>query len=246
MTKAIKLSARLKCICDMVQDGANKKIHGADIGCDHGYISIYLVQEKIADRMLAMDINEGPLKRAEENIREYALSDRIETRLSDGLSALSHKEADTVIIAGMGGKLMADILFKDKDKLKGIDSLVLQPQSDIPEFRRELIKNGFEIADERIIYDEGKYYFPMRAKRCVEDEASLFEYLSNDIYMIYGKHTLEEKSHVMQDYHLKQKKKLDKIKEELAENETDRAADRLTAIEREIDITERALNYMQA
>jgi tRNA (adenine22-N1)-methyltransferase len=133
----------------------------ADVGCDHGYVSIYLVQSGIADRAIAMDVRKGPLSGADDNIREYGLSEKIETRLSDGLKALLPGEADALVIAGMGGKLMIRILQEGNPKALGLKEAILQPQSDIDEFRRFLRSEGYVIADEKIILDEGKYYFPM-------------------------------------------------------------------------------------
>ena len=133
----------------------------ADVGCDHGYVSIYLVQSGIAGRAIAMDVRKGPLSGAGDNIREYGLSEKIETRLSDGLTALLPGEADALVIAGMGGKLMIRILRDGNPKVLGLKEAILQPQSDIDEFRRFLRSEGYVIADEKIILDEGKYYFPM-------------------------------------------------------------------------------------
>ena len=136
----------------------------ADVGCDHGYVSMYLVQSGIAKRAIAMDVRSGPLAMAAGNIESMGLSDRIETRLSDGLSELKSGEADSLVIAGMGGKLMISILEKKSPAELGIKSAVLQPQSDIDEFRQFLRDNHFEIVDERIILEDGKYYFPMRVE----------------------------------------------------------------------------------
>ena len=158
-----RMSHRLIELAEMLKnsDGkANKTV--ADVGCDHGYVSIYLVQSGIADRAIAMDVRKGPLSGAESNISDYGLSDSIETRLSDGLAALSPEEADSLVIAGMGGKLMVRIL-EDGDPVRlGIRQAVLQPQSDLDEFRSYLRSKGYTILDEKVVLDEGKYYFPMK------------------------------------------------------------------------------------
>ena len=135
-----------------------------DVGCDHGYVSMYLVQSGIAKRAIAMDVRKGPLAMAAGNIESMGLSGSIETRLSDGLAQLNPGEADSLVIAGMGGKLMISILEKKSLLDLGIRSAVLQPQSDIDEFRQFLRDNGFEIVDERIVLEDGKYYFPMRVE----------------------------------------------------------------------------------
>ncbi len=160
---AAKMSKRLIAIAEMLKgdsDTGSRKV--ADVGCDHGYISIYLVQSGIAGKAFAMDVRKGPLSGASDNIREYGLSDRIETRLSDGFKALLPEEADSAIVAGMGGKLMIRILEEGDPVRLGIKEAILQPQSDLDEFRRYLRGEGFVITDEKIILDEGKYYFPMK------------------------------------------------------------------------------------
>ena len=103
----MQLSLRLSAIADMVTDG-NRLV---DVGCDHGYLPVYLVQEmgKIP-AAIAMDVRTGPLSRAQEHIRQYGLEEYIKTRLSNGLGALEAGEGDTLVIAGMGGPLMERIL----------------------------------------------------------------------------------------------------------------------------------------
>ncbi len=91
----------------------------ADVGTDHAYIPIYLMQNGVIPQAVAMDINQGPLLRATENIRRYGLTGRIETRLSDGLEKLQAGEADTILIAGMGGLLMVRILENGQGVLAG-------------------------------------------------------------------------------------------------------------------------------
>ena len=118
----------------------------ADIGCDHGYVSIYLVESGIASRAIAMDVRKGPLSGAASNIHDYGLSDYITTRLSDGLKALEPGEADAIIIEGMGGKRMMRILEEGNPAALGACFGVLQPQSDLDEFRKRVqsSKNPYE------------------------------------------------------------------------------------------------------
>ena len=102
----MQISERLRTVAGMVSPGCRL----ADVGTDHAYIPIYLMQNGVIPQAVAMDINQGPLLRATENIRRYGLTGRIETRLSDGLEKLQAGEADTILIAGMGGLLMVRIL----------------------------------------------------------------------------------------------------------------------------------------
>lgn len=111
----MQLSERLRAVAALVMSGGTV----ADIGTDHAYIPIYLIQTDAVSRAIAMDVNPGPLSRAREHIAQYGLESEIETRLSDGLAALRPGEADSVVIAGMGGALMRRILEEGRDRLDG-------------------------------------------------------------------------------------------------------------------------------
>ncbi|MDE5802655.1 MAG: class I SAM-dependent methyltransferase [Lachnospiraceae bacterium] len=150
----MELSKRLQAIADMVTTGSRT----ADVGCDHGFVSIYLYENKIAPKVYAMDLREGPLQRAREHIEAKGFSDYIETRLSDGVEALAAGEADTLICAGMGGRLMAEILSKGHEKAAMMKELILQPQSELRYFREFLRQNGFAIVKENMIKEDGKFY----------------------------------------------------------------------------------------
>ena len=154
------LSNRMQALTDMVTPGTVI----TDVGCDHGFVSVYLVQKGLSPRVIAMDVRSGPLERAREHIREYGLQDRIETRLSDGLHGLKTGEADGMICAGMGGPLMEKILTEGREQAQGFAELILQPQSEIPHFRTFLMDEGYLLLDENIIYEEGKYYFMMKVR----------------------------------------------------------------------------------
>ncbi len=166
----IRLSARMTALAGMVTGGSRL----ADVGCDHGYLPIWLCQEGRIPSAIAMDVKPGPLSRAEEHIREYGLDGRIETRLSDGLTALGENEADTVLIAGMGGMLMRRIL-TDRPIPESVTELVLQPQSDIAEVRRCVREIGFCIVDEDMVYEDGKYYPMMKCGRGASPEYTELE-----------------------------------------------------------------------
>lgn len=155
------LSARLKAVADMV----TKNCRAADVGCDHGYVPIYLVQSKISPKVIAMDINEGPLQRAREHVDRAGLLAYIELRRSDGLSAYKQGEADTLICAGMGGRLMSNILEAEPQKTKDFKELILQPQSEIAAFREFLYDRGYSISQEDMVWEDGKFYPVMKAVR---------------------------------------------------------------------------------
>ena len=121
MERQIHLSKRLKMLANMVSEGNRV----ADVGCDHGYLPIFLMQHGRIPGALAMDVRKGPLKAAREHIASCRLEDYIECRLSDGLKAYIAGEADTIICAGMGGRLMERILTEGMDKAKAADIPVI-------------------------------------------------------------------------------------------------------------------------
>lgn len=157
--RPVVLSERLRTVAGMVT-GGNRV---CDVGCDHGFVPIWLVQQGISPRVLAMDLREGPLRAAKEHVETYGLSGQITARLSDGLHNYEIGEADTLICAGMGGGLMQRILEAEREKTVSFRELILQPQSEIEAFRRFLRENGYGIADEEILEEDGKYYQVMRA-----------------------------------------------------------------------------------
>jgi len=150
------LSKRLRAVLEAAGGVFNTL---ADIGTDHGYIPIFAVKRGIARRAVACDLNAVPLKKAAENARLCGLAHIIETRAGYGLSALAPGEADCIVISGMGGLLMIDILREGAEAARAASRLVLQPQRDIPHVRRFLREAGFGICDEKIVLDSGKYYF---------------------------------------------------------------------------------------
>lgn len=155
---AQRLSKRMQAVADMVSPCQVM----ADIGTDHGYVPIYLLEQGRVKRAIAMDINEGPLLRAEEHIQSAGLGEYIETRRSDGLEHLMPGEASAVTIAGMGGALMIRILTEGWAVAEQLSQLVLQPQSEIPMVRDFIQHSGWKIIEEEMLSEEGKYYMMMK------------------------------------------------------------------------------------
>lgn len=158
--KPVMLSRRLQAVASMVTQGSLV----CDVGCDHGYVSIYLVWCKISPHVLAMDVREGPLAAAARHVAERELEGRIETRLSDGLHNYRIGEADSLICAGMGGRLMMRILGEEREKTESFRELILQPQSEIEQFRAWLRERGYWITMEKIVEEDGKFYPMMRVE----------------------------------------------------------------------------------
>jgi tRNA (adenine22-N1)-methyltransferase len=182
------LSERLQAVCALCPHGKCL----VDIGTDHGYVPVTLVEEGIVNRAVAMDVRKGPLSRAAASVREAGLSDRISLRLSDGLDGLQAGEADVVLIAGMGGPLTIRILAAGEEKLSGVKALVLQPQSEIGDVRRYLSMHGWRILRENMVLEDGKYYPMMEAERGQEPLSRL--------QLQYGPRLLEERHPVLLQY----------------------------------------------
>jgi len=148
------LSPRLKIIADSI----NSYMIMADIGSDHAHLPIYLLKNNKIKKAIATDVNKGPIDMAKSHIREYNLTDSIETRLGNGLSALKQGEADVIVIAGMGGILITEILDKEIDIARSSRQLILQPMRNSDLLRRWLYENSFHIIDEALVREEDKIY----------------------------------------------------------------------------------------
>lgn len=233
------LSLRMQRVADMVEPCERV----ADIGCDHGYVSIYLVEQGIADHVLAMDVRKGPLSRAEANIRQKQLQTRIECRLSDGLERLQPGEADTILLAGMGGPLMIDILTKGSNKRLGTETLIVQPQSDIPEVRRYLHRIGYEITAEDMLQEDGKYYTVMKAKPSNSDTAT--DKLWSEAEEQYGKLLLEKQSPVLKQYLEREERQLTQLQEQLNHQATEKVNQRLAELQELLKWNREAQEYYE-
>lgn len=153
----ITLDKRLALLAEEMTPGG----FGVDVGTDHGYLAVYLIESGKASRMLATDVNPGPLQSAQSCIREHGLRDRIETRLADGLNGLDLTPVTDILIAGMGGILMTEILGA-RHPLMG-KRLILQPMTQAPALRQWLAEKGYDILRERCAVSAGKPYTIMTA-----------------------------------------------------------------------------------
>lgn len=190
----VKLSNRLSEVAGLITPG----LRVADVGCDHGYLSIYLCQNKIAKAVIASDVRTGPLSKAAENINTYELSDVIDLRLSDGLKMIDPGEVDSIVMAGMGGNLMMEILEAGKDVTANAKELILQPQSEVRGLRHYLQDNGFMIVSESMVFEDNKYYPMMKAER---DEM----HWDREIDFIYGKILLREQNPILHQFLLQER-----------------------------------------
>ncbi|NLP35614.1 MAG: SAM-dependent methyltransferase [Clostridiales bacterium] len=235
----MQLSDRLQAVVDLVTPGNRV----ADVGCDHAYTSIYLVENKISPNVIAMDINQGPIDRAKENIRKYGYEDKITTRKSDGLEKLRSGEVDTVLIAGMGGGLTVQILTRHRDRMVGLKELVLSPQSEIHLVRELLERIGFIITKENMIKEEGKYYVMMKAEanKSVMDKEAYKLLCKEHVY--FGRLLLESKHPILREYLLKEEKRCINILETLQREASESTQARKQEMEKILELIDAALGY---
>lgn len=157
--KEVNLNERLKTVASFV----DKKIELCiDVGTDHGYLPIYLVQKDLCERAIASDINSGPLLITEQSLRNFGLSKRISTVKTNGLDGFENENPDYIFICGMGGELIFDIIKEAKFVKEQRLNLVLQPMTMHDVLREQLLKNGFSIIDEKLCIDSGKTYTIMK------------------------------------------------------------------------------------
>lgn len=222
----------------------------ADVGCDHAYVSIALMQRKIAEKVIAMDVRKGPLEIAKKNIHSYHLSNVIDLRLGDGLEQLKTGEADAIILAGMGGLLMRGILERGMSVWKEAEEkpvFVLQPQSDIDAVRHFLYDNGYYIVREEMLQEDGKYYTVLRAEEGI-DEQEL-----NEEQWLYGPCLLRDCNETLYSYLQNEKQVLFNIYTKLEEEKSKQYQNgkavslatetRLIELTRERNNNEKALSY---
>ena len=226
------LSDRMQMVAAMVTKGNVL----ADIGCDHGFVSIYLTEQNICPKVIAMDVNEGPLLRAREHIEERGLMDYIDIRLSDGMEKLALGEADSILIAGMGGRLVIKILSEQINKAKALKEVILQPQSEIHLVRQFLTEQGFHILKEDMTEENGKYYPAIKAVFKEEAPAPL-----DEIEKWYGPCLLKSKNPILFEYLKREKNKFLQISDEIENSKKSEDSANVEAVFCRIQMIEKAL-----
>ena len=164
LTGLVPMSARLEAIVRLAGQGDTV----CDVGCDHAHVPIRLLQTGCYRRAIGMDVIAGPLGKAAANLALYGMEDRVQLRLSDGLDACIAGEADTLVVTGMGGTLMEEILLRQPEKTASFRALVLGPQSDPEKVRSALRRLGFTITEEELIFEDGKYYPVIRSEAAAD------------------------------------------------------------------------------
>lgn len=215
----MRISKRIQAITDMISSG-----HAVcDVGCDHAYTSIALVESGKCPFAVASDVRPGPLAAARKNIEDALFAEKIETCLADGVPADIHNRLPagpkTLVITGMGGLLICRILDMAGENTAGFDELVLSPQSDLNLVREKLGRIGFTLDDEEMLSEDGKFYTVMRAKRdpggneghADSDHAGI----RSEAELLYGPVLLAKRHPVLRRYLEKQEKVLKGILDSL-------------------------------
>ena len=230
----MQLSKRLQAVARLVTPGSRL----ADVGTDHGYVPIWLFEQGQILSAIAMDLRNGPLERAREHIQMHGLDAHIETRLSDGLDKLLPGEADSIVIAGMGGMLVVKILSQGQKVLSSVKELILQPQSDLDAVREYLHRTGFVIVKEDMIFEDGKYYPMMKAVHGENTD-------DRKIWFLYGRLLLENRHPVLKSYLEKEYDGCCKLLEKLSRTSTEVAKHRCEELSEKKLLIEEALVYLR-
>lgn len=187
----MKLTDRLLKIASLV--GENKKI--ADIGTDHGYIPVYLLNNNKIDYAILADVNKGPLENARKEVKHNKLENKVDLRLGSGLEVLKINEVDEIIIAGMGGILISELLNVKKDVSQSVEKLILQPMQAQSELRKYLYNNGYEIINEVLVKEDFRIYEIIETRYTGKDTV-----VTDDIYYEVGKKLIENKDDLLEEF----------------------------------------------
>ena len=218
----IKLSKRLKAVADYVDKGARL----ADIGSDHAYLPTYLVQKNEVEFAVAAEVVKGPFEIAKNHVAQANLKENIQVRLANGLAAIENVDKiDTIVIAGMGGILISEILEAGKGKLSSVKRLILQANNHGDTLRQWLIEHQFVIKAEQILLEAGKFYEIIVAEPTTNENPVLS---ANDL--LFGPFLSKEKSVIFQQKWQKELNTLNKIIDRLPDEQTEKREEVLTEI----------------
>lgn len=185
----MKLTDRLLKISSLV---TAKKI--ADIGTDHGYIPIHLLNNQKIEFAILADVNKGPLDNAKNEVIKNKLQEKVDLRLGSGLEVLKKDEVDEIIIAGMGGILISELLEKRKDVSQSAKKLILQPMQAQSELRKYLLNNGFEIINEVLVKEDFRIYEIIISKYTGKNTET------DEIYYEIGQKLIENKDGLLNEF----------------------------------------------
>ncbi|MBC6388039.1 tRNA (adenine-N(1))-methyltransferase [Lactobacillus kunkeei] len=223
---ANKLSQRLKVVADFVPQ--NSRV--ADIGSDHAYLPVYLMKQKQIEFGIASEVAKGPLDNAIQEIKAEGLSNRIDTRLADGLLSVQPEDKiDCVTIAGMGGTLIKNILENGKSHLSGDELLILQPNVGEDRLRTWLMNNQYEISDETILREDGHTYEIIVAKKTDEP----LKYTEQEIK--FGPFLLKQHSDVFVEKWENEIERIEMVIDQMSLAKHDKPVDKINSMKKEIE-----------
>lgn len=224
------MNLRLEAILSLINDE-----YVLDVGTDHGILPLRLIEENRAKKVLATDISEKSLSKLGNKLGEE--DKKIELKVSDGLTKIVSPFPDVCVIAGMGGRLIIDILEKDLTKTKSIKKYIFQSNTSVRELRTFLLSNSFKITEELAVVDEGIYYNIIMAEAGEDRSYSSYE-------LSYGRILIEEKNKLTLNKILADKKRLEKILSNLEEKNLDK--DSQIKIKNDLDEIREALTIYEA
>ncbi|KOY74489.1 uncharacterized protein RZ54_12450 [Apilactobacillus kunkeei] len=223
---ANKLSQRLKVVADFVPQ--NSRV--ADIGSDHAYLPVYLMKQKQIEFGIASEVAKGPLDNAIQEIKAEGLSNRIDTRLADGLLSVQPEDKiDCVTIAGMGGTLIKNILENGKSHLSGDELLILQPNVGEDRLRTWLMNNQYQISDETILREDGHTYEIIVAKKTDEP----VKYTEQEIK--FGPFLLKQHSDVFVEKWENEIERIEMVIDQMSLAKHDKPVDKINSMKKEIE-----------
>lgn len=231
----MKLSNRLELVVSFVKPGES----AADVGTDHGHVPVELVRRGIVKHALAMDVRKGPLSKAEENIAAAGMKELVEARLSDGVQKLNASEANTVIIAGMGGELVIHILEDGRHVWNTVEQWVLSPHSELHKVREWLYQHDFFIEKEDMVYEEGKFYTVLDVRRGSTSDLT-------EVDFRYGTYLRKTKNPVFAEFLKEEERKLLALKENLEKQaeHSERAGESLKDVEEKLSMNREVQHEM--
>ena len=228
-------SLRLKLIANLV----DKNSIVADIGTDHGIVPIYLSKEEISKKIIAADISEKSLNKLCEKLELNPQIDNIDLRVGNGLSVLKPFEVDTIIISGMGGNLIEEIITDSMESAKSANSIILGDNNEGEQIRHFLHENGFKIVDEVDLYENEKYYQILKVKTGLE-------IYNDDIDYEFGKILIEKKSENLLKFINEEINSMENIVSHLNNIESDSSKERLEELDDKLKLYKKVRGLIEA
>ncbi|MGO1470448.1 MAG: tRNA (adenine(22)-N(1))-methyltransferase [Tissierella sp.] len=199
-----------------------------DVGTDHGYVPIYIVEKNICKKAIASDVSRNSLKKTIELIKKKGLEENISSRLGDGLDVIRPYEVDGVIMAGMGGILIQNILKKDKKITDSINYFIFQPMVASKELRKYLSQNNYKIVDEELSKEDNKFYEIIYAKRGKED-------VKKEIYYEISEKLIEKNHPLLKEFVEDKIKSVKSVIDVLKEKKSKRSIERYNELNKLLD-----------